>query len=151
MTFKHRNHSWSLVVIRGHSWSFVVTRGHSCVLLDKIVFPPYRWYFLYWCCEGYKNLVYPSPRAPIDQYIARKVWAWEKFQILNCFKLWNEEIYIQKKLKFRGGRNREAGGDANQVFFYLALVPSNHILKWAFSSIFAKSLLQSIYFILINS
>ena len=35
MTFKHKNHSWSLVVIRGHSWSFVVTRGHSCVLLDK--------------------------------------------------------------------------------------------------------------------
>jgi hypothetical protein len=29
MTFKHRNHSWSFVVIRGHSWSLVVIRGHS--------------------------------------------------------------------------------------------------------------------------
>ena len=29
MTFKHKNHSWSLVVTRGHSWSLVVTRGHS--------------------------------------------------------------------------------------------------------------------------
>jgi hypothetical protein len=25
MTFKHRNHSWSLVVIRGHSWSLLCT------------------------------------------------------------------------------------------------------------------------------
>ena len=33
MTFKHRNHSWSLVVTRGHSWSLVVTRGHSWSLV----------------------------------------------------------------------------------------------------------------------
>jgi hypothetical protein len=33
MTFKHRNHSWSLVVTRGHSWSFVVTRGNSWSLV----------------------------------------------------------------------------------------------------------------------
>ena len=33
MTFKHRTHSWSLVVIRSHSWSFVVTRGHSWSLV----------------------------------------------------------------------------------------------------------------------
>jgi hypothetical protein len=33
MTFKHRNHSWSLVVIRSHSWSLVVIRGHSCSLV----------------------------------------------------------------------------------------------------------------------
>ena len=32
-----RGHSWSLVVTRGNSWSLVVTRGHSCVLLDKTV------------------------------------------------------------------------------------------------------------------
>jgi hypothetical protein len=29
MIFKHRNHSWSFVVIHGHSWSFMVIRGHS--------------------------------------------------------------------------------------------------------------------------
>jgi hypothetical protein len=33
MIFKHRNHSWSLVVTRGHSWSLVVTRGHSWSLV----------------------------------------------------------------------------------------------------------------------
>ena len=33
MTFKHKNHSWSLVVTRGHSWSLVVTRGHSWSLV----------------------------------------------------------------------------------------------------------------------
>ena len=65
----------------------------------------------------YKKIVYPIPRAPIDQYIARRS-EHEK----NCFKAVKRRDLHKKK--FRGGRNRDAGGDANQVFFYLALSKS---------------------------
>jgi hypothetical protein len=35
----------------------------------------------------YKNLVYPRPRAPIDQYIARRSEHEKNFKYFNCFKL----------------------------------------------------------------
>jgi hypothetical protein len=34
---------------------------------------------------------------------------------------------MKKFKKFRGGRNREAGGDANQVFFLFGLM---HDIMW---------------------
>jgi hypothetical protein len=73
---------WFLSVMPNKIYTWLASHSHKfSEFFNSIfggmgaVFPPCRWYFLYWCCEGRHfdiRTLYPSPRAPIDQYIARR-------------------------------------------------------------------------------